>query len=73
MIKDAGLVHQHKVGSTRQAVKAAEAGVDVVSAAGFEMGGHAPSAARGCVSEVISSRPTGTACRQGPPRMWHSA
>lgn len=45
MIQDAGLVHQHKVGSTRQAVKAAEAGVDVVIAAGFEMGGHAPSAA----------------------------
>ena len=44
MIKDAGLVHQHKVGSTRQAVKAAEAGVDVVIAAGFEMGGHAPAA-----------------------------
>lgn len=45
MIKDAGMVHQHKVGSTRQAVKAAEAGVDVVIAAGFEMGGHAPSKA----------------------------
>jgi NAD(P)H-dependent flavin oxidoreductase YrpB (nitropropane dioxygenase family) len=44
LIKDAGMVHQHKVGSTRQAVKAAEAGVDVVIAAGFEMGGHAPSA-----------------------------
>jgi len=45
LIKDAGLIHQHKVGSTRQAVKAAEAGVDVVIAAGFEMGGHAPSKA----------------------------
>lgn len=45
MIRDAGMVHQHKVGSTRQAVKAAAAGVDVVIAAGFEMGGHAPSAA----------------------------
>lgn len=45
MIKGAGMVHQHKVGSTRQAVKAAEAGVDVVIAAGFEMGGHAPSKA----------------------------
>jgi NAD(P)H-dependent flavin oxidoreductase YrpB (nitropropane dioxygenase family) len=44
-IKDAGLIHQHKVGSTRQAVKAARAGVDVVIAAGFEMGGHAPSKA----------------------------
>jgi NAD(P)H-dependent flavin oxidoreductase YrpB (nitropropane dioxygenase family) len=45
VIKGAGMVHQHKVGSTRQAVKAAAAGVDVVIAAGFEMGGHAPSAA----------------------------
>jgi enoyl-[acyl-carrier protein] reductase II len=44
LIKDAGLVHQHKVGSTRQAVKAADAGVDVIIAAGFEMGGHAPAA-----------------------------
>ena len=43
LIKDAGMVHQHKVGSTRQAVKSAETGVDVVIAAGFEMGGHAPS------------------------------
>jgi NAD(P)H-dependent flavin oxidoreductase YrpB (nitropropane dioxygenase family) len=45
LIKDSGLVHQHKAGSTRQAVKAAQAGVDVVIAAGFEMGGHAPSKA----------------------------
>ena len=37
-----GIIHQHKVGSTRHAIKAAEAGVDVVIAAGFEMGGHAP-------------------------------
>jgi len=43
LIKDSGLIHQHKVGATRQAVKAAEAGVDVIIAAGFEMGGHAPS------------------------------
>jgi NAD(P)H-dependent flavin oxidoreductase YrpB (nitropropane dioxygenase family) len=41
-IKDEGLIHQHKVGSTRHAVKAQEAGVDVIIAAGFEMGGHAP-------------------------------
>lgn len=40
LIKDAGLIHQHKVGSTRQAIKAAQLGVDVVIAAGFEMGGH---------------------------------
>jgi NAD(P)H-dependent flavin oxidoreductase YrpB (nitropropane dioxygenase family) len=39
-IKEAGLVHQHKVGSTRQARKAAARGVDVVMASGFEMGGH---------------------------------
>ena len=45
MIHDAGMGHQHKGGATRQAVKAAGAGVDVVIAAGFEMGGHAPSAA----------------------------
>lgn len=44
MIRDAGMLHQHKVGATRQAVKAAESGVDVVIAAGFEMGGHAPAA-----------------------------
>lgn len=45
MLGDAGVVHQHKAGSTRQAVKAAEAGADVIIAAGFEMGGHAPSKA----------------------------
>jgi len=44
-IKDEGMIHQHKVGSTRQAVKAEEAGVDVIIAAGFEMGGHAPAKA----------------------------
>ncbi|MEP7024158.1 MAG: nitronate monooxygenase family protein [Actinomycetota bacterium] len=40
MIADAGLIHMHKVGSTRQAVKAEQAGVDVVIASGYEMGGH---------------------------------
>ncbi|MFJ8812928.1 NAD(P)H-dependent flavin oxidoreductase [Amycolatopsis thermoflava] len=44
-VRDEGLIHQHKVGSTRQAVKAQEAGVDVVIAAGYEMGGHAPAKA----------------------------
>lgn len=39
-IKEAGLLHIHKAGSVRHAVKAAEAGVDVVIASGFEMGGH---------------------------------
>jgi enoyl-[acyl-carrier protein] reductase II len=42
-IKDAGLIHQHKVGTTQQALKAQAAGVDVVIASGFEMGGHASS------------------------------
>jgi NAD(P)H-dependent flavin oxidoreductase YrpB (nitropropane dioxygenase family) len=40
LIADAGLIHMHKVGSTRQAVKAEELGVDVVIASGYEMGGH---------------------------------
>ena len=40
LIADAGLIHMHKVGSTRQAVKAEQAGVDVVIASGYEMGGH---------------------------------
>lgn len=39
-IAAAGLLHMHKVGSTRQAVKAEQAGVDVVIASGYEMGGH---------------------------------
>lgn len=41
-LHEQGVIHQHKVGSTRQAVKACDAGVDVVIAAGLEMGGHAP-------------------------------
>jgi NAD(P)H-dependent flavin oxidoreductase YrpB (nitropropane dioxygenase family) len=40
MIRDAGLIHMHKVGSTRHALKAQEQGVDVVIASGYEMGGH---------------------------------
>lgn len=39
-IRDAGLIHMHKVGAPRHAEKAAAAGVDVVIASGFEMGGH---------------------------------
>jgi NAD(P)H-dependent flavin oxidoreductase YrpB (nitropropane dioxygenase family) len=39
-VRDAGLVHIHKVGSTRQAEKVAAAGVSAVIASGFEMGGH---------------------------------
>lgn len=39
-IKDAGLVHQAKVGSVRHALKARDAGTDVIIASGYEMGGH---------------------------------
>lgn len=39
-IRDAGLVHAHKVGSTHHAVKAVDAGVDIIIASGHEMGGH---------------------------------
>ena len=39
-ITASGLIHMHKVGSTRHALKAEEAGVDVVIASGYEMGGH---------------------------------
>jgi enoyl-[acyl-carrier protein] reductase II len=40
LIADSGLVHMHKVGGTRQAIKAQEAGVDVLIASGYEAGGH---------------------------------
>jgi NAD(P)H-dependent flavin oxidoreductase YrpB (nitropropane dioxygenase family) len=40
LIADSGLIHMHKVGSTHQAVKAEQLGVDVVIASGYEMGGH---------------------------------
>jgi NAD(P)H-dependent flavin oxidoreductase YrpB (nitropropane dioxygenase family) len=39
-IKESGLLHLHKVGSLRHAKKAAQAGVDVIIASGYEMGGH---------------------------------
>ncbi|WP_214104137.1 NAD(P)H-dependent flavin oxidoreductase [Acrocarpospora catenulata] len=39
-IRDAGLLHFCKVGSTRQALHAVRAGVDLVIASGYEMGGH---------------------------------
>lgn len=39
---DAGMLHQHKVGATRHAVKAVRAGADAIIASGLEMGGHAP-------------------------------
>ncbi len=39
-IKGEGLIHQHKVGSSAQAVKARDCGVDAIIASGYEMGGH---------------------------------
>ena len=39
-IKDAGLVHIHKVGSVKHAMKAARNGTDVIIASGYEAGGH---------------------------------
>lgn len=39
-IKESGLTHLHKVGSTVHAQKAEAAGVDAVVASGYEMGGH---------------------------------
>jgi NAD(P)H-dependent flavin oxidoreductase YrpB (nitropropane dioxygenase family) len=52
LIRDAGLVHQHKVGSVRHARKAAENGADVVIASGYEMGGHTH--ARGVHTMVLA-------------------
>lgn len=40
VIAESGLLHMHKVGATRHARKAEDAGVDVIIAAGYEMGGH---------------------------------
>ena len=40
LIQDAGLIHMHKVGATKHAIHAEEAGVDVIIASGYEMGGH---------------------------------
>lgn len=40
LIADSGLVHAHKVGGTRQALRAQEDGVDVIIASGYEAGGH---------------------------------
>ncbi|MFT3872384.1 MAG: nitronate monooxygenase family protein [Nocardioides sp.] len=39
-IKASPLVHIQKVGATRQALKAQEAGADALFASGYEMGGH---------------------------------
>lgn len=40
MIADSGLIHMHKVGGTRQAIRAERDGVDVIIASGYEAGGH---------------------------------
>jgi NAD(P)H-dependent flavin oxidoreductase YrpB (nitropropane dioxygenase family) len=40
LIADSGLIHAHKVGGTRQAVRAQADGVDVIVASGYEAGGH---------------------------------
>lgn len=39
-IADSGLIHLHKVGGTRQAVRAQHDGVDAIIASGYEAGGH---------------------------------
>ena len=40
MIEDSGLIHIHKVGGTRQAIRAVADGVDMLIASGYEAGGH---------------------------------
>jgi NAD(P)H-dependent flavin oxidoreductase YrpB (nitropropane dioxygenase family) len=40
MIEGSGLIHIHKVGGTRQAVRAVADGVDMIIASGYEAGGH---------------------------------
>ncbi len=40
LIAGSGLVHAHKVGGTRQALRAQAEGVDVIIASGYEAGGH---------------------------------
>lgn len=40
VIADSGMIHMHKVGGTRQAVRAQQDGVDVIIASGYEAGGH---------------------------------
>jgi NAD(P)H-dependent flavin oxidoreductase YrpB (nitropropane dioxygenase family) len=39
-IADSGLIHMHKVGGTRQAIRAEQDGVDAIIASGYEAGGH---------------------------------
>ncbi|MGE0502043.1 MAG: NAD(P)H-dependent flavin oxidoreductase [Rhizobiaceae bacterium] len=40
LIGDSGLIHVHKVGGTRQAIRAEKEGVDMLIASGYEAGGH---------------------------------
>jgi enoyl-[acyl-carrier protein] reductase II len=40
LIENSGLLHFHKVGGTKQAVRAEQDGVDAVIASGYEAGGH---------------------------------
>ena len=40
LIEGSGLLHFHKVGGTKQAVRAEQDGVDAVIASGYEAGGH---------------------------------
>ena len=40
MIEGSGLIHIHKVGGTRQAIRAQQDGVDMLIASGYEAGGH---------------------------------
>jgi len=40
LIDGSGLIHIHKVGGTRQAIRAAKDGVDMIIASGYEAGGH---------------------------------
>lgn len=40
LIADSGLVHLHKVGGTRQALRAEQDGADAIIVSGYEAGGH---------------------------------
>jgi NAD(P)H-dependent flavin oxidoreductase YrpB (nitropropane dioxygenase family) len=40
LIEGSGLIHMHKVGGTRQALRAQADGVDIILASGYEAGGH---------------------------------
>jgi NAD(P)H-dependent flavin oxidoreductase YrpB (nitropropane dioxygenase family) len=40
LIENSGLLHFHKVGGTKQAIRAEQDGVDAIIASGYEAGGH---------------------------------